>query len=97
MKRLSFERYVVAAMIRTYCRHHEGNAELCPRCQALMHYAEARLTACRYGEAKPSCRHCPIHCYKPDMREHMRAVMRWTGPRMIIYHPTMAIRYFLRF
>ena len=33
------EKRVVTQMIRLYCRHKEGNATLCPACQALLEYA----------------------------------------------------------
>jgi len=42
------------------------------------------------------CKKCPIHCYKPDMRVKMRAVMRWAGPRMVLYHPIEAIKHLIR-
>jgi hypothetical protein len=29
------------------------------------------------------------------MREKIRAVMRFSGPRMLLYHPITAIRHFL--
>lgn len=55
-----------------------------------------RLDRCKFGNEKPTCKKCPIHCYKPDMREKMRAVMRWAGPRMMLYHPKEAIRHLIR-
>ncbi len=39
---------------------------------------------------KPPCNLCPIHCYRPEMRERIRQVMRWAGPRMIWRHPLLA-------
>lgn len=66
---------------------------LCTECEALLSYAEARLDHCRFGEQKKTCRYCPVHCYKPDMRERMRQVMRFSGPRMIFYSPLVAIRH----
>ena len=56
---------------------------LCPECAALLDYALRRLDSCRFGNDKPSCRKCPVHCYRADMRERIRTVMRWAGPRMI--------------
>ena len=35
------------------------------------------------------------HCYKPEMRERIRQVMRYSGPRMITKHPVAAIRHLL--
>ena len=39
------------------------------------------------------CENCRVHCYKPQMREEIRNVMRFAGPRMLFYHPIMAIRH----
>ena len=39
---------------------------------------------------------CPVHCYRPEMREQIRKVMLWAGPRMIWYHPVDAIRHLIR-
>ena len=93
--RIERERLTIEAMIRLYCRrrHGTGAAGLCPGCWELLEYASARLRACRFGEGKPACSKCPIHCYKPDMRERVRAVMRWSGPRMLWRHPALAIRH----
>ena len=44
----------------------------------------------------PSCRKCPVHCYRADMRERIRTVMRWAGPRMIFHHPLAAARHLIR-
>ena len=56
----------------------------------LWQYASSRLDKCTFGEQKPVCVKCPIHCYKPDMREKVRAVMKYSGPRMLWYHPYLA-------
>ena len=34
-----------------------------------------------------------MHCYKPQMREKIRDVMRFSGPRMIFHHPIAAVRH----
>ena len=46
-------------------------------------------------ETKTFCSNCKVHCYRPDMRERIRAVMRFSGPRMLLYHPITGIRHFL--
>ena len=69
---------------------------LCPECAALLDYALRRLDSCRFGNDKPSCRKCPVHCYRADMRERIRTVMRWAGPRMIFHHPLAATKHLLR-
>ena len=96
MNRIESEKKTVGMMVRLYCRIYESNKELCPECLQLLSYAETRLDRCKFGNEKPTCKKCPIHCYKPDMRQKMRAVMRWTGPRMMIYHPIEAIKHLIR-
>ena len=96
MTRIAAEKKTVEQMIRLYCRLKDGHSELCPECKALLEYAHARLDRCKFGEAKKTCRQCPVHCYKKDMRERMRAVMRFSGPRMMWYHPVDAIKHLWR-
>lgn len=95
-RRIEEEKAVVEQMIRLYCQKSEGHSELCTSCRELLDYAHSRLDRCRYGEDKPTCKKCPTHCYRPEMKERIRTVMRWAGPRMIIYHPLASIRHLLR-
>lgn len=64
---------------------------LCADCAELLAYARRRLEKCRYGAEKPTCAKCTTHCYKPEMRERVRVVMRYSGPRMIREHPVLAV------
>ena len=82
-------------MVRLYCLHYEGHEQLCPRCRALIDYAHQRVDHCPSGNGKGSCRRCPIHCYRPDMRSLMRQVMRYSGPRMLLRHPWATLRHWL--
>jgi len=92
-KRLARERLTIAKMVDLYCAaHHQvREAGLCAECRGFMNYAELRLRKCPYGEDKPTCANCPIHCYKPERREQARAIMRYAGPRMLLRHPLLAI------
>ena len=90
------EKEIVALMIRIYCKKQHGmKTGLCPECQALQEYAILRADKCPFMEAKTFCSNCKVHCYKKDMREKIREVMRFSGPRMIFYHPIMAIRHMI--
>lgn len=90
------ERKTIEAMVHIYCEdHHRSDGSLCTECQALLDYAWRRLDRCPFAEDKPTCAHCTIHCYRPDMRERVREVMRYAGPRMISRHPILAIRHLL--
>lgn len=85
------EQKVIEQMICLYCRQKEGNETLCAQCEALRQYALARLEHCPFGEKKTTCKQCPIHCYRSDMREQMKSVMRYAGPRMLWHHPKAAL------
>lgn len=94
--RLARELKTVQAMIRIYCRaHHQQADTVCRDCLELMDYAEKRLAACPFQERKTTCGNCPVHCYRPSMREKIKEVMRFSGPKMIFYHPFLAIAHLL--
>ena len=75
------------------CQVGHGGPGLCGECRELLEYSLARLEHCKFGNAKTKCHKCPVHCYRPDMREKIRTVMRFSGPRMLLYHPLEALRY----
>lgn len=89
--RLIRERKTISLMIGIYCRSHHAHEPLCAECQALTHYAMNRMDKCRFKQDKPTCVKCPIHCYQSKMREKIRAVMRFSGPRMLIQHPLLTL------
>jgi hypothetical protein len=78
-------------MMRMYCRHHHSGKPLCAECADLAEYAQRRLERCVFGDAKPTCANCVVHCYRDDMRERVQEMMRWAGPRMLLRHPVQAI------
>ncbi|MHA2390727.1 MAG: nitrous oxide-stimulated promoter family protein [Promethearchaeota archaeon] len=95
--RLKKERKTILTMINMYCKNfHNLNYVMCQECSELFEYAEIRLNSCRFGEDKPTCEKCPIHCYKPEMREKVRTIMRYSGPRMIYKHPVMGFRHLFK-
>ena len=88
------EKETVSQMICLYCKKQHGTKQgLCPECAALEEYARLRSDKCPFMETKTFCSNCKVHCYKPEMREKIRAVMRFSGPRMLLVHPIMAIRH----
>jgi len=91
-RRIAREWKTVQAMIRIYCRNLHGGAKaLCAECEELRLYAEKRLEKCPFAEEKPTCVMCPVHCYEASMRERVRQVMRYAGPRMLLRHPVLAL------
>lgn len=89
------EKRVVAEMITLYCLDQHKTASLCPECAALIRYAHERSDKCPFMESKTFCSNCRVHCYQPDMREKIRRVMRYSGPRMIRTHPILAVRHLI--
>ena len=101
-KKRTLEADVMAEMIVLYCRGHrhahrtsatDGVPALCPDCRRLLDYARDRIIRCPRMDVKSFCSACPIHCYSHDMREQVRAVMRYSGPRMLLHHPFMTIHH----
>lgn len=91
-KRREKEQKVVEEMILLYCRKNHGHkGEVCESCAELLEYAKKRSENCPFMETKTFCSNCKVHCYKPQMREEIRKVMRFSGPRMLFYRPGMAI------
>ncbi|MFC2097236.1 nitrous oxide-stimulated promoter family protein [Bacteroidota bacterium] len=87
------EKQTLRKMIALYCAKKHRSGLLCEACFELLDYAEEKITKCPYKENKPSCRKCPIHCFSHRMRKRITEVMRYSGPRMIIHQPIMAIRH----
>ena len=88
------EKKVVSKMIGIYCRSKHASGNLCAECLSLQEYAFQRLETCRFGEGKPTCAICPVHCYKSSMRMKIKEVMRFAAPRMLFLHPVATIRHF---
>ena len=75
--RLKHEHQTVVLMTAIYCEdHHAGKPAdgLCDSCAELMSYSEQRLAKCPYGQQKPTCAKCPVHCYKKEPRENLGSV-----------------------
>lgn len=94
-KRINREIRTIERMIKIYERAHPAPVTSPDDYNKLYTYAIKRLEKCRYGEQKPACKQCPVHCYQPKMREQMKVIMRWSGPKMLFHHPILAIRHLL--
>jgi hypothetical protein len=57
---------------------------VCDECAELLRYAEKRRAYCP-KDPKPFCSHCDTHCYSGGMRDRMREVMRYAGPRSLFH------------
>jgi hypothetical protein len=96
--RLDREKKTILSMIGLYCRlNHKTKTGFCNDCEILAAYASERLARCPFGESKPACSKCEVHCYQPAYRERIRAVMRFSGPRMPLHHPGALISHYVDF
>jgi len=94
--RLARELATLRTMAGLYCGdHHDARGSLCAECDELLQYATRRLDRCVFGDAKPTCANCKVHCYNAAMREQVRLMMRYSGPRMLLRHPLLAIAHLL--
>lgn len=89
-KRLK-EKEVVSLMIHLYCKKHDDINE-----QELLDYVMFKLDKCPNMAKKTFCSQCPIHCYSGKKQEEIKRVMRYSGPRMLLYHPLLAIKHALK-
>ena len=89
------EKRMVGEMIALWChaKHGTRRGELCTECAEHAAYACQRSDRCPFMEEKTFCSNCRVHCYRPEMREKIREVMRFAGPRMIFHHPVAALRH----
>ena len=94
MTRIEKEKQTINLMINIYCRKkHKHKNGLCEDCQEILEYAHKRLDFCKFGNEKSFCSKCPIHCYKKDMKVKIKDVMKFSGPRLIIYSPMQFIKH----
>ncbi len=97
MALLHHEKRTVEIIIKMYCANrHSSATKLCDDCGDLLDYALCRLDRCPFGEKKPSCSKCTIHCYRADMQTKIISVMKYSGPRMIFKHPVLALRHIIK-
>jgi hypothetical protein len=82
-------------MVGIYCKNHHGtsNDELCSKCQQIKKYALLRLDKCPFQDKKSTCAKCTIQCYKPDMKQQIHIIMRYSGTRLLLHHPRIALHH----
>lgn len=93
--KINFEKKTVSAMIDIYYKQFKAGSHKEEQAEVLS-YAMKRLSYCQFGDEKPTCKICPVHCYKKSYKEKMQVIMRYSGPRMLIYHPIMSFEHFIK-
>ncbi len=95
MDKIQNEKRIVKLMIELYCKRRHKEKQLCNNCTQLLKYSIERAEKCPNKNNKTFCSNCKTHCYKPEMREKIREVMRFSGPQMVFYHPIIAVKHLI--
>ena len=94
--RIEREKRTVGIMVKMYCDHHHDKINsVCNECNRLAKFANERIDRCVFQNDKPVCSECQIHCYRQDMCERIKTVMRFAGLRMTYRHPILGIRHLI--
>ena len=80
-------------MINLYCKHNHKTKQLCPECKKLLEYSDNKIEKCPFLATKTFCSNCSVYCFNTEMREEIRIVMRYSGPRIIFHHPILALKH----
>ena len=92
-KRILREKKTIGVMIAMHCASRHGKrVEDCESCGRLLSYAQRKIDNCVFHGSKPACNECMVH---RELREEMRAVMRFSGPRMFLHHPLLGGLHFV--
>jgi hypothetical protein len=90
-RQIENEKKTIRIMIRLYCDKNHSSGGLCGECAKIMEYSLLKIEKCIFAGRKPVCSKCRVHCYKPGMRKSIKAIMRYSGPRMLFKHPFLAL------
>ena len=93
--RISREKNTIDKMVHVYCKgnHDTKGNKLCSDCSEFFDYAFLRLDKCPFQEEKSTCGKCLVHCYRPEMREKAKKIMRYSGPRLIYKSPLLSLHH----
>jgi flavodoxin len=93
--RIQREKKTIDKMVHVYCKgnHKTKGNQLCAECSEFLAYAFLRLDKCPFQEEKSTCGKCLVHCYQPQMREKAKKIMRYSGPRLLLLAPGLALHH----
>lgn len=90
-KKRDREKKVITEMVKLYCKKNHKNGELCDECNEILNYSLKRIDHCKFMETKTFCSNCKSPCYNMEMKEKIKQIMKFSGPRMLFYHPLLVI------
>lgn len=93
--RLKKEKKVFEKMVLIYCKKKHQDNYPCIDCREIIKYGHDKINKCIHGEEKPFCSKCNVHCYEKNMQKKVKDIMRFSGPRIIFYHPIVSLKHLL--
>lgn len=84
----------VTEMIGIFCQdvHKTDGVELCPECEELLEYIKKRVNSCPRMAEKTLCSECRTHCYAPNRQQRIKQIMHYSGSKLALRSPVMAVR-----
>lgn len=94
IKKRDEEKKIISLMVKIYCnKKHKSDNNLCDECRNIEKYAHKKIDECPYMKEKTFCSNCQNHCFSPKMGKSIRIIMKFSGPRIILYHPILLIKH----
>lgn len=94
--RRELKKRVFEKMTILYCRGQKHPGSPCEDCRTLIDYAFRRVELCPFEKDGTFCSSCKVHCFQDEMRENVKKVMRYSGPRIFLHHPILVMRLLTR-
>jgi len=82
-KRIKKDSKILRKFVYVYCKNNhldraKNSDGYCDECYEVLNYALKRDEKCPL-DPKPKCKDCKIHCYKPEMRQKIKEIMKFSG------------------
>ena len=95
-KKRQEEEFMITEMMHIFCKKkHKHKDGLCSECEDLLNYAIGKTRKCPFMETKTFCSACKVHCYEAKRRMEIKEVMKFSGPRILLVHPIIAIKHMM--
>lgn len=93
--RLEKEKVIFEKMILIYCKNNHKENHPCSQCIDIINYGKNKINNCPFDNSKPFCSKCSIHCYEKNVQKKVKEIMRYSGPRIIFYHPITSLKHLI--
>ncbi|MGI6787136.1 MAG: nitrous oxide-stimulated promoter family protein [Acholeplasmataceae bacterium] len=95
-KKVIKEKKTFDKMLKIYCKKKHSSTKLCTECVEIQQYAHLKIEKCPFISDKPFCAFCKVQCYQKDMKEKIREIMKFSGPKMIFRAPIQSFKHIMQ-